>query len=331
MSTTPKTLRCATCGVEYAAKDFPYSRNPLHPHSLLPHCRTCVGKLFIGLDAEAAWNRMDLLCRTANIAFIPERWTKLWSVMKDKAAVQYLLLMREAGAYESIDWTEWNRKWEDIIANGDPSSLHPEFSATELSELTAKWGSHYDPAELKSLESMYQGIVSSFGVGDEVGKDNARKMAMLSLEIDKCIASGGAGLDKLITPYNKIQANAGFTADNTRDANSFESVSELMLYMEKTGWTQKFVDDVSRDIVDLTIKDIQAHNSRLYRSESTIPDQVEEKITARQRIEDLEHRIRDEEIEAHFDESWRADDGILYPGEASADDSEFEDFETDID
>lgn len=325
-----KLHRCVYCGQEQAEKLFPPSRNLFHPDRKLPYCSTCIGKQFVGIDPDAAWNRMDLVCRMANIAFVPERWTKLWTVMKEKAPLQYLTLMQEAGAYESIDWTEWNRKWEGLIAEGATTSLHPLFSDTELSDLKRKWGDHYDPSELSSLESMYQGIVASFGVGDEVGKDNARKMAMLSLEIDKCIASGGAGLDKLITPYNKIQANAGFTADNTRDANSFESVSELMLYMEKTGWVKKYVDDVPRDIVDLTIKDIQAHNSRLYRTESTIPDQVEEKIAARKRIEDLENRIRDEEVEAHFDESWRADDGILYPGEADDANDPEEVFEADV-
>ena len=216
-----KLHRCVYCGQEQAEKLFPPSRNPFHPDRKLPYCSACIGKQFVGINPDAAWNLMDLVCRMANIAFVPERWTKLWTVMKEKAPLQYLTMMQEAGAYESIDWTEWNQKWENIIAEGNAAALHPEFSANELSELTAKWGTHYDPAELRSLESMYQGIVSSFGVGDEVGKDNARKMAMLSLEIDKCIASGGAGLDKLITPYNKIQANAGFTADNTRDANSF--------------------------------------------------------------------------------------------------------------
>jgi hypothetical protein len=214
--------------------------------------------------------------------------------------------LREVGNYDRLNWEEQETKWRDIVNQKKEEEIHPLFSEKQRDELKIKWGDHYTEGDREKLESMYQGIVVSYGVGDEIGEDNARKLCMLSLEIDKCIASGGAGLDKLITPYNKIQSNAGFTADNTHDINSFESISELMLYMEKTGWKEKFINDVPRDIVDMTIKDIQAHNTRLYKSESTMSDQVDEKIEGRRRIEELEEKIRNEEIDEHFDEIWEA-------------------------
>lgn len=296
---------CCRCGLSLPTKLFPPSKSKFHD-GFFPWCERCIAEYGVE-NLENSWNAMDELCRAADIKFIPERFTKLFEPMKEKAFAQYLKLMVQAESYDSIDWKETNDKWSSIVAEGNINALHPTFGENEVAELKIRWGDHYTQKELEKLESMYRGIKESFGVGDEVGEDNARKLCMLSLEIDKCIASGGAGLDKLITPYNKIQANAGFTADNTRDANSFESVSELMLYMEKIGWKEKFVNDVPRDIVDLTIKDIQAHNTRLYRTESTIPDQVEEKISAKKRIEELESRIIDEEIEKHFDESWDVD------------------------
>lgn len=303
---------CEKCGKELSTANFSPSCSIVDPSGFLPICNDCLGLEFKdyreknGGDNSTSWNFMNAICQAADIKFIPEKWTKLYPVMGDKAPAQYLKLLREVGNYDRLDWSEQETKWRDIINQKKEEEIHPVFSEKQRDELKIKWGDHYTEGDREKLESMYHGIVVSYGVGDEIGEDNARKLCMLSLEIDKCIASGGAGLDKLITPYNKIQSNAGFVADNTRDINSFESISELMLYMEKTGWKEKFINDVPRDIVDMTIKDIQAHNTRLYKSESTMSDQVDEKIEGKRRIEELEEKIRNEEIDEHFDEIWEA-------------------------
>ena len=335
---------CAICGRQNhknhvkGKTEWPWCRNPFL--GMNPICDQCLEKEMAKYEGDELWNAMDLLCRTMNIAFVPERWTQCLSAYyylgaagNGKAARDYLYLMRNMETYASIDWSEQNAKWEEILADEKrQGEIHSAFEDSERKRLLYKWGEAYSDLELHKLEDMYKGIVNSYGVGDEVGEDNARKLCMLSLEIDKCIASGGSGLDKLITPYNKLQDNAGFTAANTRDANSFESMSELLLYMEKTGWTKKFVKGVPQDIVDMTIKDIQAHNTRLYRTESTIPDQVEEKNAAKKRIDELETRLRNEDdLDAHFDETWRADDDILYPNENEEVDGAKEEFILDLD
>ena len=336
---------CCICGRENhknhpkGKTEWPWCRNPFL--GMNPICDECLDREMARYSGDDLWNAMDLLCRTMNVAFVPERFTdmvKVYSYMDHNkgngpAARDYLYLMRNMEEYGTIDWSEQNAKWEEILADQErQGEIHSAFADDERKRLKFKWGEAYSDLELRKLEEMYKGIVNSYGVGDEVGEDNARKLCMLSLEIDKCIASGGNGLDKLITPYNKLQANAGFTADNTRDANSFESMSELMLYMEKTGWAKKFVTGVPRDIVDMTLKDIQAHNTRLYRSESTIPDQVEEKETARKRIEELETRLRNEDdLDAHFDETWSASDDILFPNEDEEVEGANEEFQLDLD
>ena len=336
---------CCKCGKqlvktsEKAKTDFAWSRNPILGTHFI--CEDCFDAAFADVAEDDLWNAVDLACRTCNVAFLPEQWTRIYEDFSmlppvkahGPAIRRYLALVRDAATYRSIDWGPQNEHWREIVADETrQEELHSAFQDEERKRLKYKWGEAYSDYDLHKLEDMYRGIVNSYGVGDEVGEDNARKLCMLSLEIDKCIASGGAGLDKLITPYNKLQDNAGFTADNTRDANSFESMSELMLYMEKTGWTKKFATVETQDIVDATIKDIQAHNMRLYRTESTIPDQIEEKLAAKRRIDELENRLKDEDLEAHFDESWRADDGILFPNEEEelAGMSDNDDFKLDL-
>lgn len=329
------TKKCGKCGRELALTSFPPSNAIFSDGThTFPWCADCLETYFaafVDKDPTAAWNEMDAVCRAANIAFLPNRWTKLYTALKARAPFQYLTLLKKAESYSSIDWREQNAKWEELLAQGRIGEIHEAFNADELKVMRDRWGKQYNEDELRQLQDLYDGIKNSFGVGDAVGEDNARKLAMLSLEIDKCIASGGSGLDKLITPYNKIQANAGFTADNTRDMNSFESVSELMLYMEKTGWKKKFVTDVPRDLVDLTIKDIQAHNTRLYKGESTMSDQIDDKLKAIMRVEELENRKAEEDSEAFFDESYLAKDDILLPGLEDTADEDAEEFKVNFD
>lgn len=329
------TKKCGKCGRELALTSFPPSNATFGDGThTFPWCADCLETYFaafVDKDPTAVWNEMDAVCRAANIAFLPNRWTKLYTALKSRAPFQYLTLLKKAESYSSIDWREQNAKWEELLAAGRIGEIHEAFNADELKVMRDRWGKQYNEDELRQLQDLYDGIKNSFGVGDAVGEDNARKLAMLSLEIDKCIASGGAGLDKLITPYNKIQANAGFTADNTRDMNSFESVSELMLYMEKTGWKKKFVTDVPRDLVDLTIKDIQAHNTRLYKGESTMSDQIDDKLKAIMRVEELENRKAEEDSEAFFDESYLAKDDILLPGLEDAAEEDAEEFKVNFD
>ena len=142
-------------------------------------------------------------------------------------------------------------------------------------------------------------------------------MAKISFEIDRAIANGEP-IDKLITAYNKLQLQAGFTSDNARDMNSFESVSELALFYEKIGWEKKFHNNELNDVVDVTMKNIQAYNTRLWNNESTIVDQVEERIQQKKNIENIEERLERED-EVAFESPTPLDE-----------DDEVEDFEVEI-
>ena len=160
-------------------------------------------------------------------------------------------------------------------------------------------------------------IEESYGFPDVIAEDNAKKMAKISFEIDRAIANGEP-IDKLITAYNKLQLQAGFTSDNARDMNSFESVSELALFYEKIGWEKKFHNNELNDVVDVTMRNIQAYNTRLWNNESTIVDQVEERIQQKKNIENIEERLERED-EVAFESPTPLDE-----------DDEVEDFEVEI-
>ena len=84
----------------------------------------------------------------------------------------------------------------------------------------------------------------------------------------------------MLSSYDKLVKIADFTPRNAKNATDFESVGELFHWLEKRGWKNKFYDDVTRDIVDETIKSIQAFNQRLYTNETGIGEEITRRIEA---------------------------------------------------
>jgi hypothetical protein len=82
----------------------------------------------------------------------------------------------------------------------------------------------------------------------------------------------------LLSSYDKLIKAADFTPKNVKNINDFDSVGELIKWLEKKGWKNSFYDDVPRDIVDETMKNFQAFNQRLYTNESGIGEQITERL-----------------------------------------------------
>jgi hypothetical protein len=59
-----------------------------------------------------------------------------------------------------------------------------------------------------------------------------------------------------LTSYDKLVKTAEFTPKNVKNINDFDSVGELIKWLEKKGWHNTFYDNVTRDVVDETMKNI---------------------------------------------------------------------------
>jgi hypothetical protein len=77
----------------------------------------------------------------------------------------------------------------------------------------------------------------------------------MSYEID-CRIREGVDFDKLLASYDKLVKVAEFTPKNTKNASDFDSVGELVRWLEKRGFKNKYFDGVTRDVVDETIKNV---------------------------------------------------------------------------
>jgi hypothetical protein len=82
----------------------------------------------------------------------------------------------------------------------------------------------------------------------------------------------------MLTAYDRLVKTAEFTPKNTKNLNDIDSVGELIKWLEKRNYKCKFYDNVSRDIVDETLKNIESYNQRLYINENGIGEEITRRI-----------------------------------------------------
>lgn len=282
-----KMKACQNCGESKTARSYPPTKSPLFTDGHLSICRDCLNEAIV--QEEGYWDAVDLICQWADVPFIPENFTRIYQTNPNEAMGLYLDMFNQ-GEYERVNWAQYYEKWKNVIAEGAISKIHPAFNQKEVEDLKDRWGSSYDVETLYKLQRFYDGVKETYGFPDVITESNAMKLAKLDHEIDRAIASSAAGIDKLVNAANKIQETAGFTSDNAKDSHSFESISEIALFYEKIGWEKKFHNDEPKDIVDLTIKDIQAYNRQLWEGEPSIPDQIEASLERKARLDARENR-----------------------------------------
>ena len=159
----------------------------------------------------------------------------------------------------------------------------------KLRKLREKWGSNYDTDDLLYLENLYNGLLSTQNINGALQSDQALKICKISCELDRRIRDG-EDFDKLLKSYDTLVKAAEFTPKNTKNINDFDSVGELFSWLEKRGWKNKYFDNVSKDVVDETMKNIQAFNQKLYTNETGIGDEITRRIEALQNAKKAEDR-----------------------------------------
>ena len=308
---------CTCCGRTLPIKSFSQTKSPFFIDGYLSICNDCLDAEVKHMEGE--WAYMDSFCQWADIPWVPEQFTKIYASVPNQAASNYLKYFNQ-GEYNRIHWETYQERWRKAIDENNEKILHPIFNQQEIDQLKLDWGTEYTPQQYYALEDLYKGLISSYGISTKLGEHEARLLAKLSLQMDECVAAGGAGIDKLVSAYNNIKKSGGFEADNAKDNNEFSSISELVMYLEKVGWKMKFHNNENNDIVDNTMKNFQSYARRLYQNEASMQDQVEATIEAKKRIDQLEAENFEDDID-NYDNA----------GYASLEEEEEEDFIPDLD
>lgn len=276
--------QCNRCGGSYTSDAFAPTKSIFYHDGSLPICNSCIESYLIDVDFN--WREVDKLCQWADIPFVPKEWERLHEMNGDKVFGVYAEVFAQS-EYEGLGWDDYYKAFKDLKTSGDIEDELPGLAEQKRKQLQERWGANYDDEALRYLENLYNGLMTTQNVNGALQVDQAIKICKMSYEIDNRIREG-SDFDKLLASYDKLVKAAEFTPKNVKNINDFDSVGELIKWLEKRGWRNAFYDGVTRDIVDETIKNFQNFNQRLYTNESGIGEQITERINALKTAKQIE-------------------------------------------
>lgn len=300
---------CARCNTEKPIAKYLKSKSLFSDQGYTTICADCITEILA--EQEFNWEIVNKFCQYMDIPFIPAEFEKFRTANGDQAFNTYSQVFFEA-EYQDLSWGEYFEQFKTLKETGFIEDELPEIREYKFSRLREKWGENYSDEDLTYLEGLYNGLLTGQNINGALQIDQAKKLCKISLEIDSRIRAG-ADFDKMLTSYDKLVKIAEFTPKNAKNMSDFDSIGEIVLWLEKRGWVNKYYDGVTQDVVDATIMNIQASNQRLYVNESGIGDDITQRLNSLQRAQELEDYYdldKDYDLEDYQDEAWRELDQI---------------------
>lgn len=275
--------KCTKCGGTFGPENYCKTNSLFYPDGYLPICNDCIKKMLVESDFD--WEVVDKICQLGDIPFVPAEFVRLQEMNGEDVFPIYAAVFLSS-EYEGLGWGDYYKEFLKLKEANRIDEELPYLKEEKRRKLKQKWGANYDDEELEYLENLYNGITKH--VSNPLQNDQALKICKISLTLDQKIRSG-EDFDKMMGSYDKLIKTSDFTNDNIKNENDFESMGEVIKWLEKRGFQSRYYDDVTRDIVDETMKNIQSYNQRLYTNESGIGDEITRRIEALKTVKELEN------------------------------------------
>ena len=299
---------CRKCG-EYHRQDMYIKSNSwFFPDGYIDICNSCLDK-YLGdcMDIDKA----DKLCQYMDIPFDLNSWMTIVN-SNGRGSFKIYVNQNWGKKYDTIQWKDVHNEWKEIIESNDRTKI-TALSKKDMRELQEKWGTQFNDEQLLYFENMYNEIDKTQSITTAIQKDNARKMCMLSYQIEKAIwkddegyGKGGTEVKALISSYDQLAKAADFTPKTAKNVGDFESIGELCAFLEKRGFKNKFYDWVPRDEVDKVMQNLQKYTKRIVVGETNIAEELNNKldqIEQMNRIEDDDNYEEDSYSKVSIDDS----------------------------
>ena len=295
---TPKIVgkNCRKCGNYFNQDGFLKANSWFFPDGYLEICNECLSK-YLGDCTDL--QKADKFCQYADMPFNVNDWIAAARNEKNDAFKVYANQVWVAN-YETINWKSVHDEWMEIMNNGEERQKIGVLSTEDLKKLREKWGSEYTEDQLLRFESLYNDIDKTQSITTAIQRDNARKMCMLSYQIEKAIWDGdqkGSDVKSLISAYDQLAKSSDFTPKSAKNAGDFDSVGELCAFLEKRGFKNQFYDWVPRDEVDKVMMNLQKYTKRIVVGETNIAEELNEKLDAIQNMNRIENDYGEEDDE----------------------------------
>lgn len=206
---------------------------------------------------------VDKLCQFLDIAFMAEEWIKITKTSdNERYILETYIKTVKSSEYSKSSWKQYDLLWEKARETDAVLSKLPTLSADLFIYLRKKWGSYDDfgVEDYLKMESYEKNTLNYYNFRDEARRDMIRKLALVSVLIDKKLASGDTReVSTLISSYQSLMKESGIQNAVQNDTETIESLSELIAFLEEHGWLMDYKVTESRDVVDATIRNFQQY------------------------------------------------------------------------
>lgn len=308
---------CRKCGEYFQQDMYIPSQSFFFPDGYIDICNNCLDKYF---DDCTDIEKADKFCQYADIPFNINDWMTL--VHNNGRGMFKLYAMQNwSKRYDTIDWKPVHEEWKKIMDEGLEREKIGALSIEDIKQLKEFWGAEYTEDQLKRFQALYEDIEKTQSITTAIQRDNARKMCMLSYQVEKSIwdeESKGSDIKALVSSYNDLAKAADFSPKTARNAGDFESIGELCAYLEKKGFLNDFYDWKPKDEIDLVMKNLQNYTRRIVVGETNIAEELNEKLDQIQQMNKLEDYqqeddryeriVIDDSLADEFNEDFEVDD-----------------------
>ena len=305
--------KCERCGRSLPLSQFSLTHSKFYLDGYLPFCNECIAEIIN--ESDGNWTTIDKICQWADIPFVVKEWDRIAGMTLPTETWATYAKVFSTQEYENLGWGDYYRQYKKLKEVGLIEEEVPEVREKRYQDLRRKWGENYDDEELNHLEDLYRGLMNTQNINGALQIDQAQKLCKLSLEIDNRIRAGDKEVDKFMSSYDKIIKSAEFTPKNAKNATDFDSFAEVAYWLEKHGKINKFYDDVTRDVIDESLKNIENYNQRLYVNEGGIGEEISQRLRALNMANSIEQNSGVYDVQPDFNPDEYDNDAYIIDGE----------------
>lgn len=294
------TKCCGICSKPKLLQEFvPAGANTIFQKDTLSTvCYDCVCEIIEFNDLDA----VNKLCQFLDIPFLANDWLNLYKSTDNKRKIleDYIKTVRNS-EYSNASWKEYTLLWDKARETDAVLSKLPTLSADLFIYLRKKWGSYDDfgVEDYLKMESYEKNTLNYYNFRDEARRDMIRKLALVSVLIDKKLAAGDTReVSTLISSYQSLMKESGIQNAVQNDTETIESLSELIAFLEEHGWLMDYKVTETRDVVDATIRNFQQYVAGLV---SGSGEEITQMYNAKLMEEQAGTSINEEDIESMFE------------------------------
>lgn len=263
---TEKSRICPKCGKSYIEEEFlPMGGNS--KFSVKGRSPICVNCMIETIDIEDL-NTIDRICQFLDVPFDANTWVDISHKYDDmKLLLNEFVYQCVSGKYSEEDWYQTNQMWEKARKYNTLLEVLPTVQNDMLIYLRKKWGhiDNFTLDEYMRMEEYERHTLNHYNFKDEARRDSIRKLAKISVLADVAISENRIkDATQLLQSYNAMLKESGIRSEISKDLNTIDSLSELVSYLEKTGFVLNYKVTENRDIVDKTIENMQQYVRRLF-------------------------------------------------------------------